>query len=338
MTTLQTAKVRISSVEFQFRMLALAVLMLIVSAMTALGHAQTFSVLYNFDTGFSGNGAGPEAGLSMDVAGNLYGTASTGGPQLAGGVFKLSHRGSGWIYTPLYLFTGGGDGGRPVSRVIFGPNGSLYGTTADGGASNIGTVFNLQPPPGICKSVRCSWRETVLHSFALDDNGASPEGDLVFDQAGNLYGTLFNGGHNNGAAYELSPSSNGWTESVLYLFPGNGGSSSPRPSSGLVFDNAGNLYGTTQPETTGGSVYQLSPSQSGWTATTLYVPQGGNEGTNPVGGVIVDDAGNLYGTTYEGGALGGGTVFELTPSNGSWIPTVLYSFSGSNGGPYASLT
>ena len=198
MTTPGTFRIRIAAVRYCSRAAAIVAVALL--SMAVVGHAQTYAVLYNFETGFSGNGSTPYAGVSMDRAGNLYGTTSNGGTGLAGGVFKLSHRGSGWIYTPLYLFSGGSDGGRSTTKVIIGPNGSLYGMTDDGGAYNFGVFFNLQPPLGVCKTVSCPWRETVLHSFNVDDNGAGPVGDPIFDSSGNLYGTLFNGGHNDGVA------------------------------------------------------------------------------------------------------------------------------------------
>jgi uncharacterized repeat protein (TIGR03803 family) len=312
----------------QMAMSILASLFVLGVVLSQAAPAQTFSVLYNFDTGHGGNGANPQAGLTMDRGENLYGTASTGGTGLSGGVFKLSHRGSGWIYSPLYLFSGGSDGGDPEARVIIGPNGSLYGTTKSGGSGRGGTVFNLQPPVGVCKTVSCPWRETVLYNFSGPD-GSGPVSEVVFDQTGNLYGTTAYGGTNDyGVAYELTPSGNGWTESVMYAF--GGGTIGYHPSQGFVLDGAGSLYSTAGEEFNG-SVYQLSLSLLGWTANAIFTPQGGDEGLYPGGGVIFDTSGNLYGSTGLAGAHNGGTVFKLTPSNGSWTPAVLYSFTPSQG-------
>ena len=177
------------------------------------------------------DGGEPQAGLSMDRAGNFYGTASTGGnttgncairnPHGCGTVFQLSRKGSGWLLTPIYTFSGP-DGSNPQARVIVGPDGSLYGTTIYGGDANEGTVFNLRPPASACKSALCPWTETVLHSFQGFTDGAEPTfGDLVFDGAGNIYGTTPHGGQgDNGTVYKLTHSNGGWTETVLYRFQG----------------------------------------------------------------------------------------------------------------------
>ena len=171
------------------------------------------------------------------------------------------------------------------------------------------------------------------------DAGRPGSGDVVFDQAGNLYGTTILGGSAGvGAVYELTPSG---TESVLWSFTG-GQQDGSYPWSGVIFDGSGNLYGTT---TAGGNeacvggcgtVYKMTPSGSGWTEKPIYYFTGGSDGAGPYGGLIFDQKGNLYGTTFTGGS-GGGTVFELSPP-GDWTTlTVLYSFTG-NGGPDGSLT
>ena len=163
--------------------------------------AQTFKVIYNFTGGQ--DGGAPGAGLTMDRAGNLYGTATGGGSSGNGTVFKLSHKGSGkgsgWVLAPLYSFQGGNDGATPIARVIFGPDGSLYGTTTYGGIQGCrfgydtcGTVFKLQPPPVACKTALCPWTETVLYRFTGGSDGGHPQnGDLLFDQSGTLYGTTY---------------------------------------------------------------------------------------------------------------------------------------------------
>ena len=289
-------------------------------ATAILTQAQTFAVLHSF-TGF-GDGSVPEAGVTIDRAGNLYGTT------FQGSVFKMSHRGSGWVLSTLYTFAGGSDGARPASRVIFGPDGTLYGTTSQGGSNGFGTVYNLRPPATVCKSTVCPWTETILHNFTGSDGAAPQLGDLIFDAAGNIYGTTSGGGaHGEGAVFVLTRSGAGWTESVLYSFAG--GNDGSVPYSGVIFDAAGNLYGTT---TLGGAhsvgtVYELAPSQSGWSETILYAFDGRDHSFTPYGGVIFDGQGNLYGTAC-GGPNGAGTVYELVPSSGGWTYNLVAGFSG----------
>ena len=150
--------------------------------------------------------------------------------------------------------------------------------------------------------------------------------------------TEFGGSGDQGAVYELTPSGGGWSENVLYSFPG-GASDGYFPQSGVALDNIGNLYGTTYYGGTygAGTVYRLTPSGSGWAENILYNFQAGDDGGYPFGGLIFDQFGNLYAATPTGGSGGGGTVFELTPSDGNWTFSVLYSFSAGTG-PYGSLT
>ena len=320
---------------------------------TQLAQAQAFKVIYNFTGGR--DGASPAAGLTMDRAGNFYGTTSAGGFGGSGTVFSLSNKGSGWVLNPLYNFTGGSDGSQPYDGVIFDQAGNLYGTTTYGGLPECGgypgcgTVFNVKPPGIPCATALCPGTETVLHTFTAGSDGDYPYnvGNLIFDQAGNLYGTTSNGGlpgvcdgFGCGTVFKLSPSGSGWTESILYSF--TGGSDGGGPASGLIFDQAGNLYGTTQGGGSGsctggcGTVFKLSPSGSGWTESVLYSFTGGDDGYSPVAGLILDSSGNLYGATVFGGEGGGGTVFELTPSGGSWTLQTLHSFAELSG-PQANL-
>jgi uncharacterized repeat protein (TIGR03803 family) len=296
---------------------------------TPIAQAQSFKVIYPFTGGL--DGANPFAGLTMDKAGSLYGTTYDGSAGY-GTVFKLKHTGSSWVLSPLYSFQGRNDGANPQARVVFGPNGSLYGTTSTGGKNFSGTVFKLAVPPSACKTALCPWFETVLYRFTGGDDGANPQyGDLVFDQAGNVYGTTVNGGSNNvGTVYELTPSGGSWVESVIHAFNFNGNDGN-RPFSGVILDKAGNLYGTTSSGGPNGfgTVFQLTPSGSGWTENILYSFQAQADGMAPEGGLILDAAGNLYGTTATGGfGGGGGTVFELTPSGGGWNFSLLHSFPG----------
>lgn len=328
-TKLQAAANRIGS--------ALAIVLMLMVFTGPPVQAQLFTTLHTFTYG--ADGAEPDAGLSMDRAGRLYGTASSGGRpscDYCGTVFKMEHNGSSWLLVPLYEFNGP-DGATPQARVIIGPNGNLYGTTTYGGSAGKGVVFRLQPPATACKSVLCPWRETVLHSFAGGSDGANPEfGDLTFDRQGNIYGTTPNGGSSPcgcGVVYELSPSSGGWTEKILYSF--QGGQDGEAPLAGVVFDNAGNLYGTAAfgGAYQGGAVYELTPSGLAWTESIIYSFTGQSDGNEPYGGLIFDGSGNLYGTTFAGAT----TVYELSPSSGGWMFTVLHAF-GAYEGSVATLT
>ncbi len=338
------------SVQFA---IALAIACLL-ALLAVPAQAQTFSVLHSF-TG--PDGANPLAGLTIDRAGNLYGTTWAGGTANCyfkfgcGTVFKMKHSGSGWVLTPLYSFSGG-DGLGPEDRVIFGPDGTLYGETTYGQGydCSCGNVFNLKPPPTRPATPFSPWNDTVLHQFYPGaGEGNEPGGDIVFDAAGNIYGTTESGGNDRfcgglgcGTVYQLTPSKSGWIETVLYEF--TDANDGEYPSGGVTVDQAGNLYGTASQTGFGaeaGSVFQLTPSGSGWKFNLLYDFSGGGDGGYPVAGLISDSSGNLYGATSYGGANGGGTVFELTPSNGSWTLNTLYSFTKVNNsfrpGPVASL-
>jgi len=316
-------------------------------ALTESVQAQTYRVIYNFTGG--ADGGFPEAGLTMDRAGNFYGTTVYGGegcpngePPGCGTLFKLAHRGSGWVLATIYRFQGGSDGANPHAQVVIGPDGSLYGTTYLGGTGcdgyGCGTVFKLSPGP----NATGSWKETVLYRFNGSPDGANPNAAVAFDQARNLYGTTGNGGvYGTGSVFKLTPSDGGWTESVLYSF--NNGNDGAYPIAGVVFDQGGNLYGTTA--FGGGSVgclsgcgtaYQLTPSGSDWIEKVLYRFQGGSDGGYVYAGLIFDGSGNLYGATGFLGSGNGGTVFELTPSGGGWTFNLLYSFTGQSG-PWDSL-
>ena len=322
--------------------LAITIMLIVVASQPA--QAQTFNVIHTFTGGL--DGANPYAGVMLDQGGNLYGTAYQGGAAGNGTVYQLKHKGSGWTLNTLYAFAqgGDGDGANPEARVIFGPNGTLYGTTRYGGTgqqqgceAGCGTVFNLRPFPSVCKTSLCPWMETVLYAFeGYPIDAADPGyGDLLFDQ-GNIYGTTYVGGSSGlGTVYELTPSGSGWTENILYNFQSSNDGNSPY--AGVILDN-GDLYGTT---TFGGpsgygTVFELSPSGSGWTKTVVYGFQGGSDGGILLAGLILGPSGNLYGAASYGGSGSGGTVFELTPSGGGWNYTLIYSFTGGGGefGPY----
>jgi hypothetical protein len=328
---------------------ALAIALLTISPATA----QTFAVLHAFSGG--GDGANPiGAGLVMDRGGNLYGATVDGGmvrPNCAGNetgscgtVFRMSRRGSGWILSTLYEFTGGTDGYAPDAPIAFGPDGAIYSTTFYGGGNGCflngcGVVFKLQPSPMTCRNVHCPWLETVLYRFLGPVDGSQPAfGALAFDQSGNMYGTATqSGAYAQGTVFELTATGGQWMLNVLYSFTGqlDGGS----PWSGVTFDSAGDLYGTTTTdgEYTGGTVFELIREGESWTLSTLHQFVPATDGDSSFGNLLFDAFGNLWGTTRFGGAGQAGTAWELSPSNGEWNLNVLHSFTGGTYGPQAPL-
>jgi uncharacterized repeat protein (TIGR03803 family) len=275
------------------------------------------TVLYNFLCA-PGDGAYPAAALVRDSAGNLYGTTSGGGafgPGF-GTVFKLDPAGH---ETVLHSFNFDGvDGAYPYAGLLMDPAGNLYGTTNGGGPSGYGTVFKLDP----------AGNETILYSFTGGSDGAFPYAGLIADSSHNLFGTTYGGGTSSncnggcGSVFKLDPSG---TETVLHSF--TGGSDGSVPYAGLIMDSSGNLYGTTSSygATSGfGTVFKLLPSGA---ETVLYRFTGGNDGATPFASLVRDPSGNLFGTTYEGGASNVGTVFRVDPAGKE---TVLHSFTSTS--------
>jgi uncharacterized repeat protein (TIGR03803 family) len=275
--------------------------------------AQTFSVVHSFTGG--SDGGYPVTGFMMSATGALYGTATAGGTYGYGVVFKVTGKGK---ETVLHSFAGGADGATPDGGVIMNASGALFGTTTAGGASGSGTVFRVE-----------GTKETVLYSFAGGTDGANPQAGLTMDAAGNLYGTTSQGGPaGNGTVFELvaPKKKNGqWTETVLYSF--GTGTDGATPIGGVHLDAAGNLYGTTSLGGANGygTIFEVTP---GGTESILHSFQNADDGAYPYAGLISDAAGDLYGAATDGGAGGGGTIFELTPSNGSFTFNVLYSVPG----------
>jgi uncharacterized repeat protein (TIGR03803 family) len=298
---------------------------------TGTGATAQEKVLHNFNNDGT-DGAYPQAGLIVDATGNLYGTTNNGGTYTYGTVFELTPAaGGGYTEKILHNFTNGADGGNPQSGLILDGAGNLYGTTYLSGAYCCGTVFELSPAGG------GTWTEKVLYSFG-SGNTAYPTSGLIFDGAGNLYGTTLQGGPSQGGSvFELTPAGGGnWTERDLHDF----GSLSTGifPYGGVVFDGAGNLYGTTSTGGTssGGTVFRLAAGS--WTMTVLHNFSGGTDGTAPYAGLVLA-GGNLYGTT-SGGGSSGGTVFDLTPAGGgNWTYQVVHNFGNGNDGstPHAGL-
>jgi uncharacterized repeat protein (TIGR03803 family) len=228
--------------------------------------------------------------------------------------------------TALHSFGGSGDGTYPAG-LIADSSGNLYGTTDGGGASGYGTVFELVNSSG-------TYSEKVLYSFTdSNGDGATPEAGVIIDSSGNLYGTTYSGGMNNGGTvFELVNSSGTYTEQILHSFSPQS-SDGANPYAGLIMDSSGNLYGTTISGGTGGGVvFELVNSSGTYTEQILHTfSQSKSDGVSPYGGLILDSSGNLYGTTNSGGASGVGIAFELVNSSGTYTEQVLYSFTGTNG-------
>jgi uncharacterized repeat protein (TIGR03803 family) len=268
----------------------------------------TERVLHSFNYS-AGDGSLPVASLVLDTFGNLYGTTSQGGTGSCTGVtgeggvigcgtvFEVSRATDGiWREKLLHSFVNDrSDGSYPYSNLIFDAVGNLYGTTLAGGKA-LGTAFELSPDAG------GHWSERVVHNF--EEGSQTPEAGLILDAAGNLYGTGL------ATVFELVLGANGgWTEKPLHHF---GLGTYPY---GVIFDPSGNLYGTTSSNLNDGLVYELTPEVGGgWGERTLHhfgcCP---GDGAGPTLGLILDGAGNLYGTTGAGGTYNNGTVFEITP-------------------------
>lgn len=290
------------------------------------------TVLYSFKSEKK-DGTLPQSPLLIDPKGNLYGTASQKGAHGGGTVFRISPEGKETILYNFCSLTNCADGNEPVAGLIRDKAGNFYGTTEAGGAGNVGTVFKLSPT-GV---------ETVLHSFSGTD-GSSPLSSLVMDAAGNLYGTTWTGGDLNfcseqgcGTVFKVTPEG---TETVLYSFCSGETETctdGQLPPAGLILDKAGNLYGVTNVGGTNGLGIIFRISSTG-VETILHNFAGyPNDGEHPLGGLIMDSARNLYGTTYEGGTDNDGVVFKL---NGAGTLSLLHSFepSGTDGfWPFGSL-
>jgi uncharacterized repeat protein (TIGR03803 family) len=276
------------------------------------------TILYSFSKeGLEGRF--PRAGLALDPAGNLFGTTSAGGASGLGAVFKVDSSGRESV---IHSFTGSpADGASPYAGLILDSAGNLYGTTTSGGAFNFGTVFELN----------AAGQETVLYSFRGYPDGANPFGGLARDASGNLYGTTFYGGSYErcggfgcGTVFKLDTTG---TEKILHSFSSFDGN---WPYAGLVLDASGFLYGTAQEggSYSAGSVFKLDTTGK---FSQLFNFTGGSDGGRPFAGLVLDVAGNLYGTTSRGGTTDSGVVFELSTSRKE---TVLHSFTGLTDGAY----
>jgi uncharacterized repeat protein (TIGR03803 family) len=321
------------------------------------GEAWTETVLYVFKGKAFNDGENPDGGLVIDAAGNLYGTAAYGGTGdcvllgIKGGcgtVYEMSppaQKGDPWTETTLYSFKGGKDGYVPQGNLVFDSAGNLYGATLFGGGKGTtcdpfyqycGTVFELSPP----KQKGGKWTEKVLHSFAGGTDGANPNGGLVLDSKGNVYGTTYMGGSGDwGTVYQLKPPTRKggvWTEKQLLVF--TSGNAGGLPRAGVIFDSKANLYGTTV-----GTIFRLAPpyTKSGRWKHTILSTFNNYEAYDPDGALVFDQGGSLYGTTYSSNTFHG-TVFRLKPPSqrgSKWTFAILYGFLGppDGGQPAANL-
>lgn len=306
---------------------------------------QTLTVLYSF--GFPPDGTDPMSGVVMDAQGSLYGTASVGGVSNNGLVYELSPPavpGALWNETILRRFSGP-DGSIPECRLVLSSDGSLFGTTLNGGVFNAGAAFQLVPP----KSAGDPWSERLLHSFGGPHaGGLNPNQGLLAGKSA-FFGVTFGGGTDGkGTVFLLSQSTSpagGWTETTLHSF--HGGNDGAFPSSELMMDSAGNLYGTT---TLGGAsdlgtVFQLHPPSAPgreWHESVLHAFSGA-DGSSPAGRLQLGTNGVVYGTASGGGTLQGGAVFQLNPpakAGADWTYSVLYNFTGGRdgGSPMAGVS
>ncbi len=319
----------------------------------------TESILYSFAE--STDGGQPWAGVVMDKNGNLYGTTSAGGDAscapihgFCGTAYELSPNGDGtWTETVLVDFTGD-NGLTPYGSLILDDAGNLYGTTEAGGPNGWGTVFELSP------NGDGTWTQTILHGFGIDNNGAKPFSNLLFDAQGNLWGTTAYGGLRDdclenfgcGTVFEMTPQvGGGWGEHAVFDFNGKNGN----PPAGLILDASGNLFGVAPYGGLGtcsgfivngcGDIFELV-SSSGFKPRIVHYFE--NEPIAVPNGIVMDSQGNIYGTSFEGGVKTCGinqpcgTIFEaVRQADGSYQPHLLYAFPGetTNGfWPYAPLT
>lgn len=316
-----------------------------VFSLDASGSGWILSTLYSFSDG--NDGAGPIAPLVFGPDGALYGSTSAGGggPCLTsnnyrgcGTIFKLlppprspASVVYSWTSSILYRFNGT-DGSYPQGDLTFDASGTMYGTTVNGGTPGWGLVYSLTQSHG-------NWTENILYQARNNGDGQYPWGGVVFDASGNIYGILAAGGQNGfGAIYKLAHSGSGWQENTLHTFSfqGNDGA---YPQSGLIKDASGNLYGaTTHLPGAGGSAFELTPSGGDWNYNFLDSFSGGIN-VGPEDKLVMDAAGNLYGTTFADGQYGYGSVFQLRRSGGSWSYRSLHDFTGGRdgGNPMSAL-
>jgi uncharacterized repeat protein (TIGR03803 family) len=326
-----------------FATLAAAITLVILSALSQHASASgaqpataAEKVLYQFGYGFAGTT--PQGAVAFDTAGNLYSSVIDGGAPKCGTIFELTASSAYSAFTAIHVFEcAPDDGATPRGNLIFDNAGNLYSVTYNGGSSDNGTVLELTPGSD-------GWTESVLYSFSAGEDGAHPEPSLIMDKSGNLYGTTASGGNTGcdgagcGTVFELEYSPTGWTEKVLYSFTGRADGADPK---GIAFNSQGRIYGVTYGgKDTYGTIFELTPGASQWFQKVLYTFTDEIDGAHPFGGIVLDAAGNIYGTTSGFYTFSSGTVFELKRAGSSWELNTLYTFGGTPEGanPTGTLT
>jgi uncharacterized repeat protein (TIGR03803 family) len=325
-----------------------AALFLVITITGSAANAQTFTTLYSF-TG-SPDGSGPGQENLLNVNGTLYGTTDNGGAYGYGAIFRLNSSGKD---TVLYSFTGGTDGEYPNSGLVLDSKGNFYGTTQNGGDLSCNIISGFTGC-GVVYKLDSAGHFSVLYNFTGSTDGAWPQG-VILDSTGNLYGPSFFGGDLDcpplpgigcGVVFKVAPQGSGWTETTLYTFLGS--TDGATPNGFLTRDKAGNLYGVTF---SGGNMADCSGAGCGVVfkvtasgkESVLYAFTGGTDGANANGNLLIDGKGNVYGTTYAGGDLscsnnssvGCGVVFKITPAHHE---VVIHTFKGPDGaGPSYGL-
>jgi uncharacterized repeat protein (TIGR03803 family) len=312
------------------------------------GRGWLLTPIYMFQGGSDGNQSCTTMKIAAD--GSLYGTTSAGGlDNCADGVSCLEPRTgcgivfhltppaisqggtlSSWTETVLHKFANSSDGAYPRGDLAFDAQGNLYGGARIGGSFNGGTIYQLIPAGS-------GWTLNVLHSFNPTIDGAAPLGGVLLDSTGSVYGTASSGGpqHSCGMAFQLQPTGSGWAVTILHWFGAQGDGC--LPAGGLIFDPSGHLYGTADftydgMQVYGGEVFEFSYSDNQWQYSVINDLLNDHDGYGPQGTLLMDPAGNLYGTTWSGGAHNFGAVFKLTPTLGGWTYTSLHDFTNGNDG------
>lgn len=285
------------------------------------------------------NGAYPTGPLIIDSSGTLYGTADEAGRYGGGTAFRIRTRGRVRSNVIWNFGSSPKDGVFPHAGLTLGASGVLYGAASEGGLFEGGDVFKLTPSGK-------AYTETILHEFGGDHDGKYPTNTLTLGQGGVIYGTT-NGGGNGcargcGTVFKLTPTGSGYAYAIVYAF--RGGADGDLPSSELTVDSSGTMYGVTNYGGGGsacdsggygcGTLYELTPSGSGFSERVLWSFGYGTDGYYPLSNVIIGENGTLYGTAWQGGPTFGGTFYELTPGQGSYTEKILLSFSSDSPGGY----
>lgn len=317
-----------------FARFAFSVAAIVAMLFTSASAVSREHVLVSYTGGL--DGGYPAAGLVFDSSGNGYGTTVVGGRYGCGTVIKLTRTSPGhYNSTVLHDFNCGTDGKNPYGGVTL-KGGNIFGTTAAGGSGNACTGDGC----GVVYELNSSGLQAIWN-FTGGNDGFGPSGAVVLDSAGNLYGATADGGkYSHGVIYKLHKTGTVWGLQVVHAF--TGGNDGGTPGLGrLLLDKAGNLYGIA--ELYGahgtGTVFKASPVAGGlWKFATIWPFKGMPDAGYPYGGVTADAQGNLYGTTYYGGANGLGSVYRLMPVHTGWVEKLLYSFKGGTDGSYSTTT